>query len=255
MEQPTLLKRSIAELVGTYMLVFLGTGAVVTTLLIFKGGALLGANPFYVGISMPDWLAIGLSFGVAVAAMIYAFGHISGTHINPAVSVALFATGRFPAKDLGAYIVAQLIGATLASMTLIAILGQRAVDSGLGSTGPFAGVHYIQAIVCEAVATFFLMLTIMGTAVDKRAPKGFAGLAIGLVVAFDIVVTGNITGASLNPARSFGPLFTETLWGGAHHWQNYPIYIIGPIVGAVLAAWLYDYVSGVKKAAAEEPSS
>jgi len=253
--EPTLMKRAIAELVGTYALVFLGTGSVVTTVLLFKGFTPLPGNSFFIGITMPAWVAIGLSFGVAVVVMIYAFGHISGTHINPAVSVALFVTGRFPAKDLGAYIVAQLIGATLASMTIIAILGQRAVDTGLGSTGPFAGVSYTQAIVCEAVTTFFLVLTVMGSAVDKRAPKGFAGLAIGLVVAFDIVVTGNITGASMNPARTFGPLFTETLWGGAHSWKNYPIYIIGPIVGAVLAAWLYDYVSGLKKAAGEAPSS
>lgn len=250
MGQPTLMKRAIAELIGTYVLVFLGTGSVVVTVLLFKGFTPLPGNKFFIGIDMPAWVAIGISFGVAVTAMIYTFGHISGTHINPAVSIALWATGRFPAKDLGAYIVAQLIGATLASITIIGILGHRAVDTGLGSTGPFAGVGYGQAILSEAVATFFLVLTIMGTAVDKRSPGGFAGVAIGSVVAFDIVVTGNITGASLNPARSFGPLLTETMWGGAHSWTNYPIYIIGPIVGAVLAAWLYDYVSGVKKLAA-----
>jgi len=248
--EPTLMKRAIAELVGTYVLVFLGTGSVVTTVLLFTGkGQTL--NPFNVGIDMAAWVAIGLSFGIAVICMIYAFGHISGTHINPAVSIALWTTGRFPAKDLGAYIVAQLIGATLASITIVGILGQRAVDTGLGSTGPFFGVSYGQAILSEAVATFFLMLVIMGSAVDKRAPAGFAGLAIGFIVAFDIVVTGNITGASLNPARSFGPIFTETLWGGTYDWGKFPIYLIGPIVGAVLAAWLYDYISGIKNKPAE----
>ena len=246
MPQPTLLKRAIAELVGTYVLVFLGTCSVVVTVLLF-GTKDPGATPFNVGISMAAWVAIGLSFGIAVVGMIYAFGHISGTHINPAVSIALWVTRRFPTKDLVVYIVAQLIGATLASITIIGILGQRAVDTGLGSTGPFAGVGYWQAILCEAVATFFLVLTIMGSAVDKRAPAGFAGLAIGLIVAFDIVVTGNITGASLNPARTFGPLLTETLWGGGNSWTNFPIYLVGPIVGAVLAALLYDYISGVKK--------
>lgn len=239
MPQPSLLKRAIAELVGTYVLVFLGTGSVVTSVV------------FFGGVQSAGLLLIGLSFGFAVLMMIYAFGHISGTHINPAVSIALWATGRFPSKDLVAYIVAQLVGAVLASMTIIAIVGTRAVDAGLGGTLPGDGVSYWQAIVVEAVTTFFLVLTIWGAAVDSRAAKGFAGLAIGLVVAADIIVTGPIAGASMNPARTFGPLLTETLWGGktggATQWGKFPIYIIGPIVGAVLAAWLYDYISGLKK--------
>jgi glycerol uptake facilitator protein len=179
--------------------------------------------------------------------MIYAFGHISGTHINPAVSIALWATGRFPAKDMVSYIVFQLVGASLASFTIVAILGSRAVATGLGATAMFDGVSYGQAILCEAVATFFLMLTIMGSAVDKRAPAGFAGLAIGLVVAADIIVVGNITGSSLNPARTFGPYLADFLMGGTNFWWQFPIYIVGPIVGALVAAFLYDYVAEAKE--------
>jgi glycerol uptake facilitator protein len=232
--QPSLTKRALAELIGTYVLVLLGTLSVVSTVVFFKGVTSAGI------------LLIGLAFGVAVMVMIYAFGHISGTHINPAVSIALWATGRFPAKDLVAYIVAQLIGALLASITIVAIVGQRAVDAGLGGTLPGTGVNYGQAIFSEAVMTFFLVLAVWGSAVDTRAPKGFAGLAIGFVVAADIWVSGPITGASMNPARTFGPIFTETLWGGTTDWGKFPIYLIGPIVGGLLAAFAYDYISGLK---------
>jgi glycerol uptake facilitator protein len=246
MSEISLFKRSIAELIGTYVLVFLGTGSVVTAVLLVQGASRIPENTFNVGLNIEAWFAIGIAFAIAIIAMIYAFGHISGTHINPAVSIALWATGRFPAKDMMGYIVAQLIGASLASFTIVAILGSRAVDTGLGATAMFDGVSYSQAILCEAVATFFLMLTIMGSAVDKRAPAGFAGLAIGLVVAADIIVVGNITGSSLNPARTFGPYLAEFMLGGTNFWWQFPIYIIGPIVGALVAAFVYDYVTELK---------
>jgi len=247
MTEISLLRRSIAELVGTYVLVFLGTGAVVTTVLLMKGWTPYAGNSFNIGINISAWFAIGMAFAIAVAAMIYTFGHISGTHINPAVSIALWATKRFPTRDMVWYIVAQLIGATLASLTIVGILGSRAVGTGLGATAMFSGVSYGQAILCEAVATFFLMLAIMGTAVDKRSPAGFAGLIIGLVVAADVTVVGNITGSSLNPARTFGPYLVDLLCGGANLWWQYPIYLIGPILGALVAAFLYDYIAELKK--------
>jgi glycerol uptake facilitator protein len=118
----------------------------------------------------------------------------------------------------------------------------------LGATAPFPGVTYTQAIVSEAIATFFLMLTIMGVALDKRAPNQFAGFAIGMVVAVDIIVTGNITGSSLNPARTLGPYLGDSLFGGPNLWNFFPVYIIGPIVGAIVAAFLYDYIAGLKEA-------
>lgn len=247
MAEISLLRRSIAELIGTYVLVFLGTGSVVTTVLLFQGWTPYPDNNFNVGIDIAAWLTIGMAFAIAIIAMVYAFGHISGAHINPAVSIALWATKRFPTSDMINYIIAQLIGASLASFSIVAILGQRAVSTGLGATSMFAGVSYIQAILCETIATFFLMLTIMGTAVDKRAPAGFAGLAIGLVVAADIIVVGNITGSSLNPARTFGPYLADFLLGGSNLWWQFPIYIIGPIVGALVAAFLYDYIAQIKQ--------
>ncbi len=243
MPQPSLMKRAIAELIGTWVLVFLGTGSVVTMVVFFKS---LDA------VNQAALLLIGISFGVAVLVMIYAFGHISGTHINPAVSIALWITGRFPTKDMVAYVVAQLIGAFLASATIYAAWGSRAVDAGLGITLPGDGVSYGQAILVEIVLTFFLGLAIWGSAVDSRAPGGFAGLAIGLVVAADIWVGGPLTGASMNPARSFGPFLGESAFGGtAADWAKFPIYIIGPIVGLALAAFVYDYISGIKNKPAE----
>jgi glycerol uptake facilitator protein len=235
------MKRGLAELIGTWLLVFFGTGSVVTMVVFFES---LDA------VNQAALLLIGISFGVAVLVAIYAFGHISGTHINPAVSIALWATGRFPSKDMVTYVVMQLIGAFLASATLYALYGSRAVDAGLGITLPGAGVSYTQAIFIEIVLTFMLGLAIWGSAVDSRAPGGFAGVAIGLVVAVDIWVGGPLTGASMNPARSFGPFLGESVFGGsAAEWSKFPIYIIGPIVGLALAGFVYDYIGDLKKKA------
>ena len=239
-----LTRRCLAELIGTFVLVFLGTGAVVTAFLILQGST--PGNDFSVGIDIQGWLAIGLAFGIAIAIMAYVFGHISGTHINPAVSIAMWATGRLPAGDTLAYIMAQLVGASLGSAAVVAIWGMRAVDVGLGATAMFAGVTYWQAILCEAIATFMLVLAIMGTAVDKRSPQGWAGLIIGLTVAMAITATGNVTGASLNPARTFGPYLLDSLLGGSNLWWQFPIYVAGPVLGAVAAAFLYDYIAGLK---------
>ncbi|WP_292517122.1 MIP/aquaporin family protein [Methanoculleus sp.] len=239
-------KRSVAEAVGTFILVFFGAGAAVVTLMLASGTT--PSTPFNVGIGalggLGDWLAIGLAFGIAIAGAIYALGGISGCHINPAVTIALFATGRFPGREVIPYIIAQLLGAAAASLLFAWVVGPDAVTiGGLGATTPFPGIGYLQAIVIEAVGTFLLMLVIMGAAVDERAPPGFAGLAVGLIVAGIITTIGNLTGASLNPARTFGPYLGDWLLAGQNLWTFFPIYIVGPIVGAVLAAFLYDYLS------------
>ncbi|NOY11481.1 MAG: aquaporin, partial [Archaeoglobi archaeon] len=117
-----------------------------------------------------------------------------------------------------------------------------ALVGGMGATAPFPGISYGQAILAEAIGTFVLMLVIMGIAVDERAPPGFAGLVIGLTVGGIIITIGNITGSSLNPARTFGPYVIDSMYG-INLWQFFPIYVIGPIVGAVVAAFLYDYLA------------
>ncbi len=242
----TLVKRFLAELVGTALLVFFGAGSAVITLMIARNAA--RPNEFNIGIGalggIGDWLGIGMAFALIIAAVIYSLGRVSGAHINPAVTIALWATKRFPASDVGPYIMAQLTGATIGSaLFLICVGSDAAFVGGMGATAPFPGISYGQAILAEAIGTFVLMLVIMGIAVDERAPPGFAGLVIGLTVGGIIVTIGNITGSSLNPARTFGPYVVDSMYG-INLWQFFPIYVIGPIAGAVGAALLYDYLAG-----------
>ena len=242
----SLAKRSIAEAVGTFILVYFGAGAAAITLMISQGSS--PPNPFNIGIGtlggLGDWFAIGMAFAIAIAASIYALGRISGAHLNPAVTIALLATRRFSLGDAIPYILAQLVGASVASFLFAASVGMDAVTvCGLGATAPFPGIGYWQAVMVEAIGTFLLMLTIMGVAVDRQAPPGFAGLVIGLVVGGIITTIGNITGSSLNPARTFGPYIGDYILGGNSLWHFFPIYIIGPVAGALIAAFLYDYLS------------
>lgn len=242
----SLAKRSIAEAVGTFILVYFGAGAAAITLMISQGSS--PPNPFNIGIGtlggLGDWFAIGMAFAIAIAASIYALGRISGAHLNPAVTIALLATRRFSLGDAIPYILAQLVGASVASFLFAASVGMDAVTvGGLGATAPFPGIGYWQAVIVEAIGTFLLMLTIMGVAVDRQAPPGFAGLVIGLVVGGIITTIGNITGSSLNPARTFGPYIGDYILGGNSLWHFFPIYIIGPVAGALIAAFLYDYLS------------
>jgi glycerol uptake facilitator protein len=242
----SLAKRSLAELIGTFILVYFGAGSAAITLMISHGES--PPNPFNIGIGslggLGDWFAIGMAFAIAIAASIYALGRISGAHLNPAVTIALCATKRFPASDAGAYIAAQLVGAALASFSFAASAGMAAVKiGGLGATAPFPGIGFGQAVLAEAIGTFLLMLVIMGVAVDERAPPGFAGLIIGLTVGGIITTTGNIAGASLNPARTFGPYLADYLLAGTNLWHFFAIYIVGPIGGALIAAFIYDYLT------------
>jgi len=242
----SLANRSIAEGVGTALLVYFGAGAAAITLMIANGTK--PAPPFNIGIGqlggLGDWFAIGMTFGIVIAAVIYALGRVSGAHINPAVTIALWATKRFPSGDAVAYIIAQLIGAAAGSLLFFLTVGMDAVTiGGLGATAPFPGIGYGQAILIEVIATFVLMLVIMGVAVDERAPPGFAGLIIGLTVAGMITMAGNISGASLNTARTFGPYLMDFLLGGSNLWAFFPIYVIGPVIGAVLAAVFYDRIT------------
>jgi len=238
--------RCVAESVGTLLLVYFGAGAAAITLMIAAGTT--PATSFNIGIGelggLADWFAIGMAFAIVIAGVIYALGGVSGAHINPAVTIALFATKRFPAVDTIAYIIVQCIGAAAGSLLFFLSAGMNSVTiGGLGATAPFPGIGYVQAILAEAMGTFVLMLVIMGVALDKRAPQGFAGLIIGLTVAGMITTLGNITGASLNPARTFGPYLMDSVLGGINLWIFLPVYIVGPVAGAVIAALFYDRVA------------
>ncbi|MCQ2969989.1 glycerol uptake facilitator protein [Methanobrevibacter gottschalkii] len=236
-------KKFFAELLGTFFLVFFGTGSAVVTLLVSQS-----INPANVGIGvlggLGDWIAIALAFGLTVMIGIYAFGRISGAHFNPAVTIGLLVTKNIPLVDSIYYIVAQLIGACLGSLALFLCLGAQAVTiGGLGATAPGLGIGYMQAMFAEFIGTFFLMMVIMGVAVDKKAEPGFAGVSIGMTVTAVIVVLGSFTGASINPARTFGPYLMDMILGGQNLWGFFPIYLVGPILGAICAAFAYAYLA------------
>ncbi|WP_405303446.1 MIP/aquaporin family protein [Methanobrevibacter sp.] len=234
-------KKFFAELLGTFFLVFFGTGSAVVTLLISKAAGVTGIGPLG---GLGDWIAIALVFGLTVMICIYVFGKISGAHLNPAVTIGLLVTKNIALIDSIYYIVAQVIGACLGSLCLFLCLGASAVTvGGLGATAPGLGVSYFQAMFAEFLGTFFLMMVVMGVAVDKKAEPGFAGISIGMTVAAVIAVLGAFTGASINPARTFGPYLMDTLLGGANLWAFFPIYLVGPILGAICAAFAYAYLA------------
>ena len=212
----TLWKRSLAEAIGTFTLVFAGCGSIMVAER-FPGAVPPGAIP--------------LVFGLAVTVMIYAVGHISGAHFNPAVTLA-FAVGRhFPVKDVLYYWLAQFAGALAASGALTLLLP---IGRAYGTT--YSSVHPPQALAWEGVLTFFLMFVIMAVATDTRAEGTMAGAAIGATVMLAAFVGGPVTGASLNPARSLAPALFQGQLG--QMW----IYVLGPVLGAVAAALLYNYL-------------
>ncbi len=218
-------RKLISEFVGTFALVFIGAGSVSTN---------------YISNGAIGLVGISVAFGLVVMAMIYATGHISGTHINPAVTISLVVTKKMDARDGVPYILSQLAGAAVAGFTLGVIYPTAIAGVHLGTTGLGANVSFATGVLVEAILTFLLVFTIFGAAVDKRAPPGFAGFAIGMVVLFDILVGGPLTGASMNPARTFGPALASG------YWVNHLVYWIGPIIGGVVAALLYDGVFSEK---------
>jgi aquaporin NIP len=202
----------IAEFIGTFFLVFAGTGAIIVDS--------IGHEVTHVGVS--------LVFGLVIGVLIYALGHISGAHFNPAVTVAFWALGEFPANRVPWYVASQLLGAVVASELLRALLG---MTGGLGVTLPQGGL--MASLVFEIAMTFLLAFVIFGSAVHGKAVKSFAGIAIGGTIALDALFGGPISGASMNPARSLGPAFVSGIW--TDQW----IYVIGPIAGALLAVVAY----------------
>jgi glycerol uptake facilitator protein len=229
----SLSRRMLAEFPGTALLVLFGAGSVVAALEV-GGGRLDYAE---LGI-------VALAFGLVVALVIYGLGTTSGAHINPAVTLSLGAARRFSWVEVPAYIVAQLAGALGGALLIVAFVDDRATDlGGVGLTALASGVSVAQGMVAEALGTFPLVFTIMAVAVDKRAPAGWAGFLIGLAVAVQIMVIGPFTGGSVNPARSFGPYLANALFGGSTPWADYWVYVIGPVVGGVLAAISYDLLA------------
>jgi MIP family channel proteins len=214
----------IAEFLGTFFLCFAGIAAILSgTPAVGAGGGLV---------------AIALAHGLALSVAVNAFGGISGAHFNPAVTIGMAVTRRIGPAAAGVYIVVQLAAAVTASLICRALFPPEAVSQGiLGLPLPQAWVSTSSLLLGETVMAFILMIAIFGTAIDERGRAvKIGGFGIGLTVAFNIMAAGAVTGASMNPARSFGPALVTGIWN-AHIY-----YWIGPIIGAVLAALLYDRV-------------
>jgi MIP family channel proteins len=213
------LRHFAAEFIGTFALVFVGSAAIIHT----RTGAQVGV------------LEVALAHGLILAVMVSALMRISG-HFNPAITIGFLVTRRIEAMMAGVYIVAQLLGAMAAAYALRGVSPTEAFEAVRGGGQAVSlDVGFGAAVAMEAIATFFLALVVFGTAVDAKAPK-VGGLAIGFVLAAGILAIGPFTGGSLNPARSFGPAVATGIWEG------HLIYWLGPIIGAVLAALVYEHL-------------
>lgn len=228
-----MIKKLGAEFFGTFWLVFGGCGS-----------AVLAAGVKDVGIG---WLGVSLAFGLTVLTMAYAVGHISGGHFNPAVSIGLWAGKRFEGKDLAPYIITQVIAAVVAAAVLFVIAsgapGFSAAESGFAANGfgehSPGGYGMLAAIVAEFVLTMMFLIVIMG-ATDKRAPQGFAPLAIGMALTLIHLIGIPVTNTSVNPARSIGPALFVGGWAIEQLW----LFIVVPVVGGIAGALIYRFVLG-----------
>ena len=216
---PDLFRRALAEGLATFALVFAGCGAIV-------------ADAEYQGAL--GVVGVALVFGLVIMAMVYAVGHLSGAHINPAVTVAFVITRHFPARDAGAYVAAQATGAIAGAYLLLAVWTSAPAD--LGATVPTVGA--VSALLYELVLTAVLMFVIMAVATDTRAAGAAAAIAVGGTIGLDALFGGPVTGASMNPARSLGPGLA------AGEWKDFWVYLAGPLIGAAAGAFAYQTVRG-----------
>ena len=219
---------AVAEFCGTFALCFIGAGVICTNQ--WTGG-------------MVGLLGIAVAHGTVLAVMISSLGHISGGHFNPAVTVAAFTAGKVNGDQALAYIMAQLSGGVVAGYLLTLIVPEaiwRSVHLGTPALG--MGLNIVQGVLLEMVLTFFLVLAVFGTAVDPKGSwNAIAGFGIGTVLIFDILVGGPLTGAAMNPARAFGPALASGFW------EHHLVYWLGPLLGGILAAMLYNRVFLGKK--------
>ena len=219
----SLTQKLVAEFIGTFALIFFGAGSICTDEYLRSSG----------GIGL---LAIALAHGLAIGLMVSAFGHISGGHFNPAVTIGIWVTKRINTIEALLYWAAQLLGGTVAALVLRTVIPDDTWHKALLGTPELARDFPVWAgMSLEAVTTFFLVLVVFATAVDERgAFKAISGFGIGLTITLGILVAGPLTGAALNPARAFGPALVS------NHWAHHGIYWIGPLAGGFIAGLLYD---------------
>ncbi|KAK4788500.1 hypothetical protein SAY86_019819 [Trapa natans] len=218
-EVVALIQKVVAELIGTYFLIFTGCGSVVV-------------DKIYGSVSFPG---VSVVWGLIVMVMIYSVGHISGAHLNPAVTVTFAIFRRFPFKQVPLYLAAQILGSILASATLC-LLFNVTKESYFG-TVPVGSV--VQSLVIEIIISFLLMFVISGVATDNRSSwqiGELAGIAVGMTITLNVLIAGPVSGASMNPARSIGPAVM------VHIYKNLWVYIVGPLVGTILGGFAYNLI-------------
>ncbi|MDA2913999.1 aquaporin [Acidobacteriia bacterium AH_259_A11_L15] len=216
-------QKAVAEFIGTLALIFIGAGSILANQQ--SGGA-------------AGLVGIALAHGLTIAVMVTAIGHISGGHINPAVTFGVWVAGKIPTREAIVYWLAQLAGGFAGALLLIPLFNAETREAAkLGTPMLGGGVPVADGVLAELLMTFFLVFVVFATAIDERgAFKAVGGFAIGMVVTFDILMGGPLTGASMNPARTFGPALAGGYW--AHHW----VYWAGPLAGGLLAGALYSSV-------------
>ena len=219
----------IAEFIGTGALILFGAGSIIVTQAMVGSSAAL--------------IAVALAHGLIIACMVSTFGAISGGHFNPAVTFGFIVSRKMPKRKAYGYIVAQLLGAVAGAIALQARFFPRTWEAAqLGTPMLASDVSFWQGVFIEAVLTFILMMVIFGTAVDSRAPK-VGGLFIGFAITIDILLGGVLTGAAMNPARTFGPALMGWIGGASYNpWAGHLVYWLGPLIGAGIAAWVYKKI-------------
>lgn len=237
--QPTLGERCMAELMGTFLLIFVGGGVAANV-------ALLAHNTHTGPLPSADVLLVALAHGLILFVIVLTFGKISGAYVNPAMALGLASVGQLKWSDIPGYLIAQFVGGILGALAIMIPYGRDIASIGLLGRPQLApNTSLIAGLLAEALGAAILALAIIATAADKRAPVGWAGLAIGLALAAAITFIGPATGASVNPARAFGPDIVSIFFGAPSvDWVAFIVcYLIGPILGAVGVCWLYARVS------------
>lgn len=265
--QAPLVRRLFAEFTGTTVFVAIGTGA---AMLLATGpirslagipeealGGAIGEGLFgsLLNATFGDLMGVAFAFATALAVLIYAFGGVSGAHFNPAVTVSLAVARRFKWREVPAYVVVQCLGGIAGAFIVAGIYGQSGASLEgqslfFGATRIADNIEFVNALLAEAFIGFVLVTAIMAVAVDPRAPKGWSGLIIGLALAAGILVTADATGGSANFARSLGPFVASLFYDtGKIPWDDLIVYAVGPLIGGMAAALVYESVTGLETVA------
>jgi len=236
---PTYTERILAELIGTFLLTFVGGGTAAAAAI-----ALAHAKQTSTSASA-DLVLVALAHGLILFIIVLTIGKVSGAHVNPAITIGLAAIGRFPWTEVIGYLVGQIIGAVAGAAATLIVYGADAAKIGhLGGPALAVNTSLLQGFLIEGIGAGILVFAVVGTAVDARSPAGWAGLTIGLALGAIIMFLGPASGATVNPARAFGPDLVSVFFGVSVDWVQFIVaYLLGPIVGGIGAAALYAYVA------------